>query len=229
VVDDAEVTQVAQRLAGMLGPGDLEETLRGITAAAVEVLPDVDYASITVRHADGRLQTSAPTATMLRGLDATQYDLHEGPCYESVTDTVHLTAPHLAEDERFPRYRDAAVGAGIQAQAGIRLFESDHSIGALNLYSRRAGAFQDLGFLGVLFAHHSAVALQYAQEVENLRDAIVVRQLVGQAVGISMERYEFTDEQAFAFLTRLSQYTGSSLRDVAQAVVDAGRARAEPT
>jgi hypothetical protein len=229
VAENAEVTAVAGRLAGMLSPGDLEETLRAITAAAVEVLPDVDYASITVRHADGRLQTSAPTDAMLRGIDATQYELQEGPCYASVTDTVHLTSPQLAEDDRVPRYREVAVRAGIQAQAGIRLFESDRSLGALNLYSRRVGAFEDLGFLGVLFTHQSAVALRYAQEVESLQDAIATRQLIGQAVGIAMERYEFSDEQAFAFLTRLSAYTSSSLRDVAQAIVDAGRARAQPT
>jgi hypothetical protein len=229
VVDEAEVAAVAQRLAGMLEPGDLDQTLRGITAAAVEVLPDVDYASITVRHGDGRLQTSAPTDNLLRGLDATQYELQEGPCYESVTDTVHLTSPRLAEDDRFPRYREVAVRAGVQAQAGIRLFESDHSMGALNLYSRRIGAFEDLGFLGELFTHQSAVALRYAQEVENLRDAITTRQLIGKAVGIAMERYQFDDERAFAFLTRLAEYTNASLREVAQAVVDAGRARAEPS
>ena len=43
-----------------------------------------------------------------------------------------------------------------------------------------------------------------------------------------MERYQFDDERAFAFLTRLSQHTGVPLRAVAQGIVEAGRARAEP-
>ncbi len=229
MVDDAEVTAVAQRLAGMLGPGDLEDTLRGITAAAVEVLPDVDYASITVRHADGRLQTSAPTHDVLRIVDAAQYQLEEGPCYDTATDVVHVTSPWLATDDRYPRYRSVAVEAGIQAQAGIRLYDADQSSGALNLYSTQPGAFEDLGFLGALFTHQSAVALGYAREIEDLRQALRTRQLIGEAVGIAMERYELADDRAFAFLTRLADHTGVALEDAAAAIVTAGRARAEPS
>jgi GAF domain-containing protein len=187
----------------------------------------VQYASITVRHADGRLTTSAPTHGILRVLDAAQYEMREGPCYQTVTDVVHVTAPWLAQDDRFPHYRSVAVEAGIQAQAGIRLFESDRSLGALNLYSGKAGAFEDMAFLGALVAHQSAMALAYAREVENLREAVQTRQLVGQAVGIAMERYELNDERAFAFLNRLSEHTDVDLRDVARALVDAGRARAD--
>jgi GAF domain-containing protein len=225
-VDDTDLVAVAQEMADLLKPGDLDETLRGITAAAVQVLPEVEFASITVRHADGRLQTSAPTAEVLLVVDAAQYELQEGPCYASVTDAVHVTAPRLAQDDRFPRYREVALQAGIEAQAGIRLFESDRSLGALNLYSSEPGAFENLGFLGELFAHQSAAALRYAREVENLRDAVETRQLIGQAVGIAMERYELTDERAFALLTRLSGHTNVSLRDVAHGFVEAGRARA---
>ncbi len=226
-MDNDEIGAVARQLSAVLQPGDLAQTLRGITAAAVELLPGVELASITVRHADGRLQTSAPTDDVLKVVDAAQYELHEGPCYASVTDAVHVTAPRLAEDDRFPRYRSVALEAGIQAQAGIRLFESDAALGALNLYSSQPGAFEDLGFLGALFTHHSAVALRYAQEIQDLRDAAATRQLIGQAVGIAMERYELTDERAFAFLTRLSQHIGVPLQEVAEGIVAAGRERAE--
>jgi len=226
-VDNSDLAAAARVLADVLKPGDLDQTLRGITAAAVEVLPQVEYASITVRHADGRLTTSAPTDPVLRVVDAAQYELHEGPCYATVTDAVHVTAPRLALDGRFPRYRAVAREAGIEAQAGIRLFESDRSLGALNLYSGKAGAFEDLGFLGALVAHQSAMALEYAREVENLREALLTRQLVGQAVGIAMERYELNDERAFAFLNRLAEHTEADLSEVAGAIVAAGRARAD--
>jgi GAF domain-containing protein len=225
-VDSTDVIAVAQQMADFLRPGDLDETLRAITAAAVEVLPMVQFASITVRHPDGRLSTAAPTADVLRIVDAAQYEMREGPCYEAVTDEVHVTAPWLAQDDRFPHYRTVAVEAGIQAQVGIRLFESDRSVGALNLYSGEPGAFQDLGFLGALFAHQSAMALRYAQDVEDLRGAAEARQAIGQAVGIAMERYELSDERAFALLTRLAGHTGVPLREVAEGFVEAGRARA---
>jgi hypothetical protein len=134
-VADDRLLDVALRLARTLTPGDLDHTLSQITAAAVESLPDTDYASITILHKDGRLETAAPTDGFILGLDAAQCELREGPCYEDAADAVHVAAPDLAHDARFPRYAVSAVAAGIHAQAGIRLFDAPKSRGALNLYA----------------------------------------------------------------------------------------------
>jgi hypothetical protein len=217
---DNRVLDAARRLREALTPADLDQTLANITAAAVEVLPDVQLASVTIKHADGRLDTYAPTDQVLCDVDAAQYDLQEGPCYEAATDTVHVTAPNLASDSRFPRYAPVALEAGIRAQAGIRLFDARGSDGALNLYSRQVGAFQDLAVLRELFAHQSAMALDYAREVSNLKQAIESRQLIGQAVGMVMERYGMDEARSFALLSRLSQEQNVKLRDLARQMVD---------
>jgi len=215
----------SRRLSEALAPGDLDMTLERITAAAVEVLPDVAYASITVKHADGRLETFAATAPVIIDLDAAQYELQEGPCYEAATDAVHVTTPHMADDVRFPEYAPMAVALGIEAQAGIRLFDAPISNGALNLYSTRAGAFEDLTILGQLFAHHAAVALAYARQIDELQEAVQTRQLIGQAVGVTMERFDLTDARAFGFLSRLSQDNNVKLRVVAQQLLDETKSR----
>jgi hypothetical protein len=209
------------RLAGRLTPGDLDHTLDRITAAAVEVLPGVHYASITVKHADDRLETAAPTDPMLLDLDAAQYELREGPCYDAAVETPYVTSPHLAADERFPRYGAVAVRAGIRAQAGLRLFETprDSARAALNLYSRDVGSFDDMSTVAQLFVHQSAMALDYAREIENLQQAMRTRQLIGRAVGIAMERYGLSEERAFAFLARVSQTRNVKLRTVAEELV----------
>jgi hypothetical protein len=216
---EERLVDLAQRLAERLPPGDLDATLSAITAAAVEVLPEVTMSSISVKHADGSLETVAPTDRLLREVDGVQYELQEGPCYEAAAQTGNVVAPDLANDERFPRYRRAALDAGIRAQVGIRLFDARNSQGALNLYSDRVGAFEDLGSLGDLFREQSAMALTYAYEIQNLRDAIATRQLIGQAVGVVMERYHLNDQRAFAFLARLSQTRNTKLRVVAEEVV----------
>jgi hypothetical protein len=218
-MDRDGLVEAAQRLSKSLTPGDLDHTLSRITAAAVEVLPQVDYSSITIKHADGRLETAAPTDDQLWDLDLAQYKFHEGPCYEAAVDTVHILAPDLATDQRFPRYGAVAVAAGIGAQAGIRLFDAPKSAGALNLYSEEVGAFEDLSSLSLLFAHQSAMAIGYAQEVHNLQEAVRTRGVIGQAVGVLMERYKLTDQRAFAFLTRLSQDSNVKLRVIAEKVV----------
>ena len=217
--DDHSLIEQARRLSQSLGPGDLETTLERITAAAVEVLPDVTCASITIKHRDGRLETFAATDDVLFDVDSAQYDLQEGPCYESATETVHVTAPHLATDERFPRYAPVAVDKGIRAQAGIRLFDAPHSNGALNLYSDRDGAFEDLGVLEQLFAHQSAMALDYARQIDQLQEAVKSRQMIGQAVGLVMERYDLNEASAFAVLTRLSSERNVKLRLVAAEIL----------
>lgn len=222
-MDAERVIAVARGLADALTPGDLDSTLARITAAAVDVLPDVQYSSITVKHADGRLETVAPTDDLLREVDAKQYELREGPCYEAAVDSVHVTSPDLAADERFPRYAPAALDAGLRAQAGIRLFENDASQGALNLYSTRVGAFADLGVLGLLFAHQSATALDYAREIQNLSEALKSRGTVGQAVGIVMERFGLDDARAFGFLVRMSQQENVKVRVLAEQLVAASR------
>lgn len=216
---DEELLHHAQRLAQALTPGDLESTLQRITAAAVEVVPDVTMASITIRHSDDRLETFAPTDDVLMEVDARQYELREGPCYEAATDEAYVVSSNLAADPRWPSYSKVALAAGIRAQAGIELFDARQSQGALNLYARRVGAFEDLGPLGALFSHQAAIAIGYAKEVSDLRQALVTRREIGAAVGVVMERYQLSEERAFAFLTRLSQDRNVKLREIARELV----------
>ena len=212
------VFETAADLAGRLRPGDLDATLEGITAAAVELLPDVDYASISVRH-DDRIETVGPTHDLILPIDAAQYSLQEGPCYEAATDTPHVVAPQLADDPRFPRYGPVAAEVGIRSQAAFRLFERNTTLGALNLYSTRMGAFEDLEQTAALSRSQAAVAIAYAHEVTNLSEALETRTTIGKAMGIVMERYQLNDERAFAFLTRLSQHRNVKLRLVAEEIV----------
>ena len=65
-----------------LRPGDLTQTLRRVTDAAVELLPDVDVATITVEHEDGHFETAAATGSADAGPDP--------------ADPANLAAPELA-------------------------------------------------------------------------------------------------------------------------------------
>jgi hypothetical protein len=172
------VIDTVNRLAQTLSPGDLDQTLRSITSGAVDVLPDVDQASITVLHDDGSLSTVAETAEVILELDARQYELREGPCYEAAAET-----------------------------------------------SNRVGAFEDLDMLSALFVSQAATAIAYAGEVSDVAYAMSTRATIGKAVGIVMERYELSEDRAFAFLTRVSQYRNVTLRLVAQETIAASERR----
>lgn len=220
-MSDERVIDTVRRLSEALEPGDLDETLKRITSAAVRVLPDVEHASITVLHEDGSIDSSAETSELVKEVDARQYELQEGPCYQAATELSHVVSTNLAADERFPRYGKAAVEAGLRSQAGIRLFDSSKARGALNLYSSKVGVFEDLTTLRELFVSQAALALAYATEVGDLRKAMRTRETIGKAVGIVMERYKLTDDRAFAFLARVSQNRNVKLNQVAEEVIKA--------
>jgi hypothetical protein len=219
-MENETLLEAARRLRERLRPADLDATLRQITTAAVELLPDVSYSSISVLRSDGTLSTAAPTDDLLIRLDAEQYRLQEGPCYEAATNPAHVVSHDLGADERFPRFGPAAVAEGIRAQVGARLFDTPKSKGALNLYSTRVGAFDDLESLSALFTHQAGQAIAYAQHIGTLEEAVRSRTLIGEAVGIVMERYDLNDERAFAFLKRLSSHRNVKLRLIAQELVD---------
>ncbi len=216
---DNDLLHHARRLAETLRPGDLEATLSRITEAAVEIVPGVAMASITIRHGDGRLETFAPTDDVLLELDSRQYELQQGPCYESATDEAYVVSSNLAADPRWPDYTRSALTAGVRAQAGVGLFDAQRFQGALNLYSPDVGVFEDLEPLGALFSHQAAVAISYAREISDLRQAIATRHEIGAAVGVVMERYQLSEERAFAFLARLSQDRNVKLREIAREFV----------
>jgi AmiR/NasT family two-component response regulator len=70
-----------------------------------------------------------------------------------------------------------------------------------------------------LFATHAALALGNARERESLNEAMRTRQVIGQAVGIVMERHQISSERAFDFLVRASSAGNLTLRELAQELV----------
>ena len=220
-MDHESLLDTARQLRERLTPGDLDETLRQVTSAAVELLPNVQYSSITIFRPDGQLSTVAPTNPLLVDLDGEQYRLKEGPCFDAATHTNQVISSDLKADARFPQYGQAAAEMGIHAQIGVRLFDTPKSNGALNLYSTQTGAFEDVESLSALFAHQAGMAIAYAHQIGTLHEAVQTRTIIGQAVGIVMERYNLNDERAFAFLKRLSSHRNVKLRLVAQEITAA--------
>jgi AmiR/NasT family two-component response regulator len=53
-----------------------------------------------------------------------------------------------------------------------------------------------------------------------MAEAVDARKLVGQAMGILMERFDLDADRAFAVLQRYSQNGNVKLRDVAQQLID---------
>ena len=197
-----------------------EAALEHLAVSAASNIPGADFVSITVHHQDHSMVTLASTNPLAEQADALQYELREGPCYAAVTDEHFVLANDLAAAVQFPRYGPKAVALGLGAQAAVQLFHEKERAG-LNLYAFRAGAFdRSTVQLADLFANQGGALLGYAEQVEQLSEALHSRTDIGTAVGIVMERYGIDRHQAFAFLSRSSQNRNIKLRVLAQDVIN---------
>lgn len=171
-----------------------------------------------------RGRRSAPsnrTSHVVEVVDRLQYDLWEGPCVDAISEHETCRVGDVAQQPRWPAFGPAAAENGIHSLLSYRLFVSDRTLGALNLYSSRVDAFDErTEDEGQLFAAHAAIALVGAQREAQLGVAVESRALISTAKGILMERHDIDDAAAFRLLVEASQTTNIKLHDVARWLVD---------
>ena len=103
----------------------------------------------------------------------------------------------------------------------IKLYLDQDALGGINFYSTISDDVSpNAQALARLFATHAAIALGRAHERRTLNEALQTRKVIGEAIGILMERYEVNEDRAFAFLVRASSHANIKLRAVAQQLVD---------
>ena len=210
-------------------PMTLDASLESITFGAADTVPGIDYASISVTTSTGRIQTLAPTDPVAVEADELQYELRQGPCLEAVLEQPVVQVDELSRDLRWPDYGPrAAAMLGIGSQLAYQFRADPHIRGALNLYATKPHQIDaDTREVGALFARLAAAALGWAREDETLHQALEARQLVGQAVGVLMERYRLDPDRAFSFLVRTSQNGNVKLREVAAGIVEDATLKAQ--
>jgi hypothetical protein len=219
---------MADVAASIQAPMDLDQALQVITRGAVETVPGIVEASISLTRKDGRIETLAPTGPLAIRADHLQYELQEGPCLDAALGEPVVMVGDLATDSRWPDFGPKAAALGLGAHLAFQFNAEPHTRGALNLYSTEPyGIDDDSVHLASLFAGQLAVAMGWAKQDETMSQALATRNVIGQAVGIVMERYTLDADRAFAFLARLSQSGNVKLRQVATSLVEAANAKSQ--
>ncbi|MET9130758.1 GAF and ANTAR domain-containing protein [Streptomyces antibioticus] len=221
--------EFAQRMAAMardlLAQRSVGDTLERITASAIELVEGCDAAGILMLHGT-EVRSLAPTDPLVADSDLLQGEAGEGPCFDAVrhgTDEPVFRIADLTTETRWPAYAPRARDLGVGSMMGFLLFTEDEELGALNLYSRRPGAFTEASELaGWLLASHAAVAFSSARTQAQMEQAVATRHVIGEAMGILMGSHRLTEEQSFAVLRRYSQENNLKLREVARRVCEQG-------
>ena len=203
-----------------------QEPDEAITSLAIvtrmrALVPEADQVSLTIRTPRGH-KTLASSDALAEGADALQYALGEGPCVEIADTGGWLRSGDVRADSRYPAWGPRAAELGVRSLLAVAVTDRDEPMGALNLYSRRRGAFadRDVVDLALVYAVHATTALSSARRASTLQTAVSSRHVIGMAQGIAMERYGIDQHQSFELLRRLSSTTNVKLRDVATQIVE---------
>ncbi|MFC8190990.1 GAF and ANTAR domain-containing protein [Cellulomonas sp. NPDC057328] len=190
------------------------------------MVSSAEVATITRVRGRRKVTTQATTGEQGRRLDELQERTGEGPCLDSLYEQQTVRVADLATETRWPHLAEHAERAGLRSVLCLQLFVEGDNLGALNLISGTPDAFDDDDEdVGLLFASHAAIAIADTEELAHVRTALASRDVIGQAMGILMERHKLTGDRAFAVLTRVSQDTNRRLRDVADELVATGQLR----
>lgn len=219
--------QLAHQLSAFARRAQSEEDpglmLDEIVKAAVQLIPGVDEASISVVIGRRDVTSQHPSGDLPAKVDAVQMETGQGPCLDAAYEHETVRVPDMASEDRWPQFASRAFALGAASMLSIQLYVENDNLGALNLYSRTAGSFTDESeHVGLLFASHAAIAFAGADKAHHLNIAVARRDLIGQAKGILMERFKITAEQAFSILVRVSQNSNRRLFDVAEELTHTG-------
>lgn len=209
----------------LVGDDDLNAMLTKIAVIATEAIPGCHLASITMLRR-GAPRTPVFTDKVALNLDETQYRLGDGPCLAAIrhrgVEQVETTS-----DTRWPTFAATAAEAGVLACLSIPLADDQAVLGALNLYSRTSGTFDERALeVACLFADQLGVAaanaMAYVEAYElsqQLQQAMESRAVIEQAKGILMAAQGCDADEAFHILVRASQNQNRKLRAIATEIV----------
>ena len=211
----------------LLSESSLDELLHQVVTLARRSVPGADSVTVSLNRGKG-YETPTCTDDLGRELDEVQYKLDEGPCVEALN-THHLVSFQVDQRDPYPRFAEAAASRFVSSVLSTPLAAGGRGIGALNMYSGSVNVFpEDQVESARLFAEQASVilanGLAYSTSVtlnERLQEALLSRDVIGQAKGLLMARENCNGDEAFGRLRLISQRENRKLRTVAQELVDA--------
>lgn len=208
-----------------------QRTLPAQLGAVVEIVkrtvPSCNAAGI-VLLIEGEPTSVAVTDKLTMEIDLVQYQTGEGPCLAAMTEGDIVRIDILERDSRFTRFAPGALDRGIHSVLSTPLAAHGRSVGALNMYSTRANAFDHRTEAAVRpIAEYAGEAIGtsplYAYSLDmvaGLVEDLESQAIIDQATGVLMATQEKNSESALGQLRDLALRSGESMRTVAEWVIE---------
>ena len=188
----------------------IDTALRLLVALARESVGGAHGVSVSLRRG-GELTTVAASDETVLNMDADQYATGEGPCVDASAEGQSFYTRSLPTETRWPAFTPRAQALGINAILSSPLLSAGSPTGALNIYSRTAGAFglEDQRRASVFAAEASTVLTDAAGDVtadhfaDRLEEVLRTRQVIALAQGV------MTNATASARMTPTRRFVAS--------------------
>ena len=227
-MDDREYADVLRRAMHELTehfahPTEIDDTLMGVTESCVDLIDGVEYADVLLVEGPDAFTSIAATSPQAVEIGDFQKRFGEGPCLDAAIDNPIVMCNDLREDPRWPSFSEAAVAVGVHSLMSFQLYTHNARTGALNLFGVKPDVFTaENEAIGAMLATHAATALIADDERLQFQSALASRDIIGQAKGMIMERFDVDAVRAFELLRRLSQNSNTRLASVAEELVSRG-------
>jgi GAF domain-containing protein len=220
---DATTAAFARLAVDMYDAEGVEETVEAVVEFALKAL-ECSFAGVALYTRGGQPEIPAVTDPLVAEICQFQLDHHDGPLMESMRERATVLVRDTNTETRWPGWAGKVAALGVRSLLDVPLMLGDAAsptVGVLSLYSQNPDGFDaDDEAIAHILARHASVALATARHEETMSAAVDARKLVGQAMGILMERYAIDGDRAFEILRRYSQDTNTKLRDVAHQLID---------
>lgn len=205
---------------------DVLDLLHTLIGECAEIL-NVEAGGLLLADADGNLQLVASTSESADLVELMQLSVGVGPCVDCFTTGEMVSVPDIgASGEKWPAFRDAALGQNFLSVHATPMRLRGTVIGTMNLFGATVGkvnpadaavaqALADVATIGIIqeriTAHSQLVA-------EQLQHALNSRVLIEQAKGVLAQATTMTIEEAFNSLRHYARSNNLTLHAVAEGV-----------
>lgn len=223
--DDGELALMAM----LVSTPDLRTFLDGLARSTAASLGGAVSCGVTARQERSSMAVGSSDA-VAGALEERQWVDGRGPCVEVMESGEQISIPDVLAEDRWGDFTAEALAHGVRSCLSLPMGVGGVVLGAMNLYAGVAHAFADpaLRARAVGRAQHGGaamgIALGQARDRElsdQLREAIVSRSVIDQAIGILMAQQRCSASAAFAILRSASQGRNRKLRDLAADLVTA--------
>ena len=209
------------------GDHDVGDVLFDLSDQCLAVL-DIEGAGVSLADGDGALRFLTATDGRADRVEQAQLAHQDGPCLTAFRTGKLVTVDDLAQDDRWPEYREVALDVGYHAVIGVPMPVRDDTIGALDLYRGHAGPWPPevldvattLSNLATGYVTMSRVLDDARVLSEQLQHALDARVVIEQAKGVLAGQYDISPSAAYERLRSYTRQHRLRVREVARRIVD---------